>query len=360
MKLNILSTGVLCNDPLISYAAEQLSKANFENYFEVETNWIIVTHSQERAGSCISQSNPFKNVSVIVDEESREDRTSATRRALSNLNIGDYVWMMPEGFIPSENSASKIFELTKSHQSAAIEGRKCSGLDHLIFEISDSSVFKDNQSMLSFFNEVREKGLSIPADDLSMGSLTPSQSIANNAKTDMEKLSVIYWNLKYSFHHYTNVYEPLLNSRRFSTKSFLEIGVAQGASLRTFRDFFPSAKVFGLDIYPESILNEPRINVVIGDSSDPAPFLELRKMNENENFDVIIDDGSHKPSDQIKSFEILWPMLSDGGLYIIEDVQCEMSLKNDLAKLVPKSSIVTFDLRTQSKLVDSGIVLISK
>ena len=83
-------------------------------------------------------------------------------------------------------------------------------------------------------------------------------------------------------------------------------------------------------------------------------------MNENENFDVIIDDGSHKPSDQIKSFEILWPMLSDGGLYIIEDVQCEMSLKNDLAKLVPKSSIVTFDLRTQSKLVDSGIVLISK
>lgn len=37
-------------------------------------------------------------------------------------------------------------------------------------------------------------------------------------------------------------------------------------------------------------------------------------------FDIIIDDGSHKTSEQIKSFEILSKQLNKGGLYVIEDL----------------------------------------
>jgi hypothetical protein len=349
MKLNILSTGVLCNDPLIEKAAEIFKRSELEKRFDVL--WTIVTHSSDRSMACKSQSQSFANTNVVVDGESRKDRTSATRRALLEIKEGDWVWTMPEGFVPSEGLASKIADLIRGNSPAAIEGGKCSGLDHMIFRNPSHAVLQDNESMLGFFSETRRNGRPIPSEEMAE---------THGAKTDMERLSVIYWNLKYSFHHYTNVYEPLLNSRRFSTRSFLEIGVAQGASLRTFRDFFPNAKVFGLDIYPESVLKEPRINVVIGNSSDKEPFLEVNNLNGGQKLDVVIDDGSHNPADQIRSFELLWPMLSEGGLYMIEDVPGEEGLKNELSKIVPKSSITTFDLRPQSGLVDSAIVLINK
>ena len=37
-------------------------------------------------------------------------------------------------------------------------------------------------------------------------------------------------------------------------------------------------------------------------------------------FDVVIDDGSHLPSDQIASIEFLWPHVATGGCYIVEDL----------------------------------------
>lgn len=358
MKLNILTTGVLCNDPLINIASKELSKAKLNVDFE--TKWTLVTHSEERANLCRTQIESFQNFSIVVDEESRKDRTSSTRKALLNINQGEYVWMLPEGFIPTSDCISKISELIKQNHFLAIEGTKCSGIDHIIFEMPEYFEFQNNETMLSFFYKVRTNGISIPCEELSSGSVNGSGNIENGANSDMERLSVIYWNLKYSFHKYTHVYESLLNKKKYSTKSLLEIGVAQGASLRTFRDFFSNAKIFGLDIYPESILMEPRIDVVIGDSSEIESFLKIKELNNNDNFDIIVDDGSHKLSDQIKSFELLWPMLKDDGLYIIEDVNDEELLKNELARFVPKNTIVTFDLRPQSRLVDSGIVLINK
>ena len=49
------------------------------------------------------------------------------------------------------------------------------------------------------------------------------------------------------------------------------------------------------------------------------------------------------------------------GLYIIEDAYNEEHLRSELSKLVPASSIVTFDLRPQtSPLLAVGVVVISK
>ena len=39
-------------------------------------------------------------------------------------------------------------------------------------------------------------------------------------------------------------------------------------------------------------------------------------------FDIILDDGSHINKDVIKSFELLFPLLNDDGLYIVEDTIC--------------------------------------
>ncbi len=44
-----------------------------------------------------------------------------------------------------------------------------------------------------------------------------------------------------------------------------------------------------------------------------------------DSFDIIIDDGSHMNRDVIKSFELLFPLLNDNGIYIVEDTICYKS-----------------------------------
>jgi hypothetical protein len=48
--------------------------------------------------------------------------------------------------------------------------------------------------------------------------------------------------------------------------------------------------------------------------------LFLKKVNDKYgNFDVIIDDGSHELDDILASFNTLFPLLNDKGVYIIEN-----------------------------------------
>ena len=47
-----------------------------------------------------------------------------------------------------------------------------------------------------------------------------------------------------------------------------------------------------------------------------------------EDFDIIIDDGSHNIKDQIISISILFECLKNNGLYIIEDASQYLSSKN--------------------------------
>jgi hypothetical protein len=38
------------------------------------------------------------------------------------------------------------------------------------------------------------------------------------------------------------------------------------------------------------------------------------------NYDIVIDNGGHWGAQICSSFEVLWPALVDGGLYIVEDL----------------------------------------
>ena len=55
-------------------------------------------------------------------------------------------------------------------------------------------------------------------------------------------------------------------------------------------------------------------------SQEDIPFLQSF-INANHNFDVIIDDGGHTMKQQLTSIVTLLPMVSSGGLYIIEDLE---------------------------------------
>lgn len=119
-------------------------------------------------------------------------------------------------------------------------------------------------------------------------------------------------------HHYTRVYEQLLQQYRGDSVRLLEIGVLMGASLRMWRDYFPNGYIVGMD-NDLKIPEERRINLFYGDQGRAVELIDLGK--KHGPFDIIIDDGSHQHAHQMISFYTLFPeYLNPGGLYFIEDV----------------------------------------
>jgi len=101
--------------------------------------------------------------------------------------------------------------------------------------------------------------------------------------------------------------------------SFLEIGVFKGGSIPMWKAFFAEgSRLTFIDIDPDCAkLAEPGTTVAIGNQADPAFLADLAA--KYGPFDVILDDGSHICAHQIASFENLWPHVTQGGLYVVED-----------------------------------------
>ena len=127
-------------------------------------------------------------------------------------------------------------------------------------------------------------------------------------------------------HGYTEYYGRILDDRRSSVRSVLEIGIfANGPSLRMWRDFFFKAMIYGADIEIDySIVpDDKRIEVVRCDQSNRESLSKLKAYvsSKEGNIDIIIDDGSHKMLDQQITLDELFDAVSAGGVYIIEDLQ---------------------------------------
>lgn len=119
--------------------------------------------------------------------------------------------------------------------------------------------------------------------------------------------------------HYIPIYERYLGHLRGTDFKMLEIGVYKGGSLDMWRAYFgDSFTLFGIDIDQDTqdCVSEPN-QVRVGSQTNSA-FLE-DVVAEMGGVDVILDDGSHIGKHQWKSFEVLFPLLNEGGLYIVED-----------------------------------------
>ncbi|MEJ7891570.1 MAG: class I SAM-dependent methyltransferase [Solirubrobacteraceae bacterium] len=115
------------------------------------------------------------------------------------------------------------------------------------------------------------------------------------------------------------VYEPYLAPLRGRATSVLEIGVKRGGSMELWAEYFPAARILGVDIKPGlKRFESDRIGIRIGDQGDDA-FLDSL-IAEAGAFDVVIDDGSHEFADQRSTLLKLWPSVRPGGVYVVEDV----------------------------------------
>ena len=127
-------------------------------------------------------------------------------------------------------------------------------------------------------------------------------------------------------HNYIKIYEKYLSKFREKKFNLLEVGVGdhpnaiKNGSYRMWLEIFPQAHVTVID-YNESVLKNmveserlTKVNLNQGRQD------QLNSAAENfSNFDIIIDDGSHQVDHIIKTFNTFFPLLSDGGVYIIED-----------------------------------------
>jgi len=157
---------------------------------------------------------------------------------------------------------------------------------------------------------------------------------------------------KGTHHSYLEVYEEVFHSRRQGI-SLLELGVAGGHSLAMWAAYFKDSNIIGLDLleglmFPKVGFEFYKCDVT--NSNQIASTLPI-----NMTFDFIIDDASHVPDHQLKSFDILFPKLKDNGLYFIEDVS-DLSY---VSQRLPKNAKI-YDFRSKKNVKDDVLIIISK
>jgi demethylmacrocin O-methyltransferase len=143
---------------------------------------------------------------------------------------------------------------------------------------------------------------------------------------NLTKLGRIYSTDKAGVHFYTPHYQTHFRRFKYHRIKLLEIGVggykdlySGGNSLRMWKKYFPFGKIFSLDIYDKSFLEERRLKIFQGSQIDTQLLTEL--YDSTGELDIIIDDGSHINKHVIESFIFLFPKLKVGGVYVIEDTQ---------------------------------------
>jgi hypothetical protein len=161
---------------------------------------------------------------------------------------------------------------------------------------------------------------------------------------------------KSTTHKYAqNFYDPEFAKFKDEEFNLLEIGVNGGYSLKVWSEYFTKAAIYGIDIdlNPYNVYPIPdRVQFMIGDATKSEIFNGLPK------FKIIIEDASHRLHDQLETFKIAFPLLEEGGLFIIEDISDFEQAKEAFDKINPNYEV--YDLRNQSGRHDDIIFLYRK
>lgn len=125
----------------------------------------------------------------------------------------------------------------------------------------------------------------------------------------------------YKWHHYLALYDRHLSRFRGRPVRILELGIYRGGSLQIWKTYFGErAVIHGVDSNPACTqFAEERVVPHIGSQADAGLLKQV--VEEMGGVDVVLDDASHRGSDQIASFEALYPLVDENGVYICEDTR---------------------------------------
>jgi predicted O-methyltransferase YrrM len=124
---------------------------------------------------------------------------------------------------------------------------------------------------------------------------------------------------------FLNMYSQLVGPKK--PRGLLELGVFQGGSFVLLDKMFQPERMSAVEISKTPV--EPLVDYcartpgrsVHFDTSqaDAAALTRIVDEDLQGQLDMVIDDASHAYDMTKASFEILWPRLAPGGLYVIED-----------------------------------------
>lgn len=135
-------------------------------------------------------------------------------------------------------------------------------------------------------------------------------------------------------HRYTELYHMLFHPYRQRKINFLEMGLLVGGpergadkdretsdlpSVRMWLEYFPKAQIHGLDVSDFSWFDDERFTFHRCDMEDRGAI--ARAAANMPAPDIVIDDASHASHHQQNAFLEIFPTLTSGGLYVIEDLR---------------------------------------
>ena len=124
---------------------------------------------------------------------------------------------------------------------------------------------------------------------------------------------------------YASLFEPI----RFDILNILEIGFSRGRGCRTLAEYFHRSNIHSWELFYDEAIPyyeqlpatlQERITIHRIDQSNEAQIQAFLRLKGCDLFHLIIDDGSHNPAHQVKSWTHLWDTIAPGGYYIIEDM----------------------------------------
>jgi hypothetical protein len=125
-------------------------------------------------------------------------------------------------------------------------------------------------------------------------------------------------------HNYMPVYERYFEHLRHEPIVLLELGFGGyqypdrgGAGAKTWAEYFWNGTIITTDIHKKIIPSVHNIHFYQVGQNDEACLKEF--LSGFEPPTIIIDDASHQCDMTVLSFEILFPVLKPGGIYVIED-----------------------------------------
>ena len=150
-------------------------------------------------------------------------------------------------------------------------------------------------------------------------------------------------------HSYIDIYAERIKP---GIAALLEIGVWEGHSIAMWQAYLPGTRVLGLDI--DLSRCHYHVEAIEVDATNREA---VNKELDDQLFDVIIDDGSHRLGDQITSFDILFERVIPGGYYFIEDVAGSAELEAIEQHLISSGrTYKVYDLREKKQRRDDILV----
>ena len=133
-----------------------------------------------------------------------------------------------------------------------------------------------------------------------------------------------------------HAYESLFPDRD-TVRLVMEVGVADGSCLCAWRECFPNALVVGMDVHHSDRARGERIEFHHGDQRSRE---HCERAAAGRQFDMIVEDATHKLENTLLTLLWLWPYVRPDGIYVVEEWSGVGGDRDRICALWPQAEII--------------------